>query len=160
MENQQPVSGQKRAPRGSSSAKVDDKGRLKLTSEVLKFLDGKKHFFLTTMDGKSARLYPIEMWDVNEALLQAKAKAGDWKAEAILNRAIFYGKDEELDDSGRIHLKIEMRKDFGFEGQDLVLLCKPGGRIDIMSERTLREENARLLELAKHELGAVMTDLL
>ena len=56
------------APRGFFTARVDEKGRLKLPAEITEYLAalGEQQVFVTTVNGTTARIYPISVWRRNE----------------------------------------------------------------------------------------------
>ena len=62
-------------PRGFFSAHVDDKGRLKLPVDVQQYLGaiGDDKLFVTSVDDRIARIYPISVWKGNEKVLEALA---------------------------------------------------------------------------------------
>src|SRR5260221_7348955 len=76
-------------PQSSAQASVDDKGRLKLPSEIQEYLEaiGAAKVFITTFDLKLARIYPIPLWKVNEQLFQSGGQHA-----AALERVAFLAK--------------------------------------------------------------------
>ena len=59
-------------PHSIAQARVDDKGRLKLPAEFLEYLKklGVNMVFVTTLDKKTARIYPISLWKSNLLFLE------------------------------------------------------------------------------------------
>jgi len=53
---------------------MDDKGRLRLPTEILKYLGGIKDFYITRADRETARIYPISVWTANEKALAEAAE--------------------------------------------------------------------------------------
>ena len=50
--------------RGNHPAKVDEKGRLKLPSAFKQLTDAQNvtQFYITSLDGKSAQIWPLPAW--------------------------------------------------------------------------------------------------
>ncbi len=59
--------------RGSASAKVDQKGRLRIPAEFLPEFEQRcgpgRKVFITSRDGKTARVYPLPAWKAHERAL-------------------------------------------------------------------------------------------
>lgn len=136
------------APRGIFRVTVDDKGRLKLPAAITEYLQGigETKVFITTLDIKEVRIYPLSVWRKKEALLDG---AGEDVArnEDVAMIAAEYGKDDELDSQGRLTLPGNLRKELGLEKDEARLRCYQG--------------HLRLVSSAEHErrLGAAKTNL-
>lgn len=115
-------------PRGFFSAHVDDKGRLKLPVGVQEFLAGfgDETFFVTSVDGRIARIYPISVWKQNEISLELLARENPRAAEAILFVSSDYGAEGKLDPQGRIMLPTDLRRALSLESQEVRLNCTLG----------------------------------
>src|ERR1700732_2174128 len=75
-------------PHSIAQASVDEKGRLKLPAEFLEYLEALKvtKVFITTFDQRQARIYPIAVWKVNEALFQSSGEnAGAAERREVLD---------------------------------------------------------------------------
>jgi MraZ protein len=140
-------------PHSIVPARVDDKGRLKLPSEVLEYLKklGVDKVFITTLDRKLARIYPISVWKANENLF---AEAGDLaeSAEDVAYVAKFYGGDSEIDAQGRVLMPAALRRVIEIESQPVFLDCY-NGRINVATktvhEDRLNRATANLTEKVK-----------
>lgn len=89
--------------RGNHPAKVDEKGRLKLPSEFKRRTDeiyGPK-FYITSTDGKRARVYPMSEWEKIEASLAGIPSMNPAKKK-FLDVTNYYGQEAEIDGQGRI----------------------------------------------------------
>jgi MraZ protein len=64
--------------RGSSPAKVDDKGRLKIPSLFKGYIEEAygREFFVTTHTGDFVRIYPMPVWIEIEKKLAASSSLG------------------------------------------------------------------------------------
>ena len=51
--------------RGNHPTRVDEKGRLKVPAEFKRVIDEKygQQFYITSLDGKVAQIYPFEEWE-------------------------------------------------------------------------------------------------
>jgi MraZ protein len=128
-------------PHSIAQASVDEKGRLKLPAEFLEYLEALKvtKVFITTFDQRQARIYPIAVWKVNEALFENSAEAG---AERLALLAKAYGGDAEIDKSGRVLLPSKLREILDLEKQP-VMLDVYHGRINVVSKK-IHDERMQL----------------
>ena len=126
-------------PHSIAQASVDEKGRLKLPAEFLEYLEAIKvtKVFITTLDQRQARIYPIEVWKVNEALFQGSGENAA-AAERLAFLAKVYGGDAEIDKSGRVLLPAKLREVLGLEKQP-VWLDVYHGRINVVSKKIYDE---------------------
>jgi MraZ protein len=90
--------------RGNCPAKVDDKGRLKVPAV---FLEGLKEygtqFYITSITGEDARIYPLSVWSEIEDRLAALPSQHQGKRKFLL-RTSYYGQQVEVDGQGRLLL--------------------------------------------------------
>lgn len=89
--------------RGSSQAKIDDKGRLKVPTDFRRLLEETygSDLFITSVDGDRALVYPLPVWEEIEQKLQA-APSTHRPKQRYLKRVSFYGSQVRLDGQGRI----------------------------------------------------------
>jgi len=122
-------------PRGFFSAHVDDKGRLKLPVDLQQYLTaiGDERFFVTSVDGRIARIYPISVWKGNEKVLEALATENPDAADALTFMANDYGAEAKVDPQGRITLPTDLRRGLALENQEVRLDCSQGA-INIYSK--------------------------
>jgi len=108
-------------PRGFFSGHVDDKGRLKLPVDMQQFLAslGDDRYFVTSTDGRIARIYPISVWKENEKVLAELAKVDSDAADALLFMANDLGSDAKIDPQGRITLSTDLRRALVLENQEV-----------------------------------------
>jgi MraZ protein len=90
--------------RGNCPAKVDEKGRLKVPAV---FLEGLKEygtqFYITSLNGEDARIYPLSVWSDIEDRLAALPSQHAGKRKFLL-RTSYYGAQVEVDGQGRLLL--------------------------------------------------------
>jgi MraZ protein len=117
-------------PHSIASAKVDDKGRLKLPSESLDWCRKSNivKVFVTTLDKRTFRIYSIPGWKSTLNLLEGPGEHAKAGADLSLIAKVFGG-DAEIDAQGRILLPAALRTLLGLESQP-VWLNHVAGRID------------------------------
>ncbi len=135
-------------PHSIAQASVDEKGRLKLPAEFLEYLEALKvtKVFITTFDQRQARIYPIAVWKVNEALFENSA---DPAAERLALLAKAFGGDAEIDKSGRVLLPAKLREILDLEKQP-VWLDVYHGRINVVSKK-IHDERMQLAQASMPE---------
>ncbi len=109
--------------RGNYSARVDEKGRLKIPSAYLSHLkkDGTgDRYFVTSLNGQSARIYPFEEWEDIEKSLKDAAKSNLVRSK-FLKVSNYYGKEVKLDKQGRILIPPVLRESAELRGEVDVL---------------------------------------
>jgi MraZ protein len=91
--------------RGNHPAKVDEKGRLKLPSAFKQLVDAEHvtQFYITSMDGKSAEIWPLPEWEKREQML-ADSSTLDDAVQKYLNLTSYYGQQVEMDNQARLLL--------------------------------------------------------
>jgi MraZ protein len=143
---EQPTPAPAPAPRGFYTARVDEKGRLKLPVNFQEFIGGEK-LFVTSLDARIARLYPISVWQANEKTLSELTDDPD-VAEHIAFIADHYGADSEVDSQGRVLLPTDMRREFKLENEQVWLQCFQGA-INVYGKEVYEEQE----RLAKENLA-------
>jgi MraZ protein len=137
-------------PRGFFSAHVDDKGRLKLPVDMQTYLNaiGDSGLFVTSVDDRIARIYPISVWKGNEKVLETLATEDPDAADALRFVTNDYGADAKVDPQGRVMLPTDLRRALALENQE-VRLDWSQGAINVYSKA---EYEARKRQ-AKEHLG-------
>lgn len=112
--------------RGSAAAKIDQKGRLKVPTELRRQLEERygPEVFVTSVDGKSALLYPLTVWESVEARLQAMPSTERVKRK-YLERVNYYGQQLQLDGQGRLLMPQVLRERAQMVGEVVL-----SGRLD------------------------------
>jgi MraZ protein len=92
--------------RGNHPAKVDEKGRLKLPAAFKQLLDAASvtQFYITSVDGSSAEIWPLPEWEKREEQLAAGASTFDETVQKYLNLTSYYGQQVEIDSQARVLL--------------------------------------------------------
>jgi MraZ protein len=91
--------------RGNHPAKVDEKGRLKLPAAFKQLLEAQhvSQFYITSVDGKSAEIWPLPEWEKREERL-AESSTLDDAVKKYLNLTSYYGQQVEMDNQARLLL--------------------------------------------------------
>jgi MraZ protein len=123
--------------RGRYPATVDDKGRVKIPADFLTELRrlGKK-FYVTSVTGDHARIYPMKAWEDIEKKL-AKRSSYNPARQKFLARTNYFGQVVEMDGQGRILIPSILRESAEMKGE-----------VDVQGNLTYVEvwNHARLLD--------------
>ena len=108
--------------RGNHPTRVDEKGRLKIPAEFKRVIDEKygQQFYITSLDGKVAQVYPFEEWERIEQKLAALSNFNPTKKK-FLDRTNYYGQQVEMDGQGRLLLPQLLRETGQIKGEVAVL---------------------------------------
>jgi MraZ protein len=89
--------------RGNHPTRVDEKGRLKLPAEFKRHIEEKygEKFYITSEDGRTAKVYPIEEWEKIEQKL-AQIPSFNPAKKKYLDRVNYFGQVAEMDNQGRV----------------------------------------------------------
>ncbi len=109
--------------RGNHPTRVDEKGRLKVPAEFKRVIDEKYsggQFYITSLDGKVAQIYPFEEWQRMEEKL-ARLSTFNPTKKKFLNRVNYYGQAVEMDAQGRLLMPQLLRESAEIKGEVAVL---------------------------------------
>jgi MraZ protein len=89
--------------RGNHPTRVDEKGRLKVPAEFKRVIDEKYgvQFYITSLDGDVAQVYPFEEWERIEQKLAALSTFNPTKKK-FLSKTNYWGQQVEMDGQGRL----------------------------------------------------------
>lgn len=108
--------------RGNALAKIDGKGRLKLPSVFRSVIEPSfgNEFFVTSIRGQSARVYPMQVYaELEESLLRASSvQPLVSKLRSALN---YFGQRAVMDAQGRIVIHPLLRETIDLNGDVAVL---------------------------------------
>src|SRR3979409_783183 len=104
--------------RGNHPTRVDEKGRLKVPAEFKQVIDEKygQQFYITSVDGKVAQVYPFEEWERIEQKLAGLSNFNPTKRK-FLDRTNYYGQQVEMDGQGRLLLPQLLRESAQSKGE-------------------------------------------
>lgn len=137
-------------PRGMYPSRLDDKGRLKLPTAFQQYFSAlrEKKLFVTSLDRRTAQVYPMDVWRGNEKFLDTY-RDDVRVARNIAFNAADLGAESEMDSQGRILFSPELRRELGIENQPVKLFAYRG-RIEILTEAIYEER--------KREAAQTVTD--
>ena len=139
--------------RGSSLAKLDEKGRLKLPASFRSLLEPKfgPEYFVTSIRGNSIRIYPMDVWLRIEERL-ARASSLNPSVMRFKNAVNYFGQSSPMDAQGRILIHPLLRERAEVKGEVVVL-----GQQDFLEvwNRSVFEERLQADPLTDLDLGAL-----
>ena len=118
----------KKGLRGSSGARIDEKGRLKVPTIFRGVIQDQQgpDVFVTSLTGECVRIYPMQVWlEVERKLSQMPASHPS--RLKFLDRVNYYGQVGELDGQGRVVIPPQLRDSAAIIGDVRVF-----GRIDYL----------------------------
>jgi MraZ protein len=130
--------------RGNHPARVDEKGRLKVPAEFKRVIDEKyaQKFYITSLDGVVAQVYPFEEWERIEQKLASLSTFNPTKKK-FLNRVNYYGQVVEMDAQGRLLVPQILRESAQIRGEVAVL-----GNLTYIEVRNLEALDKEIKEQA------------
>ena len=128
--------------RGNHPTRVDEKGRLKIPAEFKRLVDEKyaNAFYITSVDGERALIYPMEEWQRIEEKL-ARLSSFNPTKKKFLDRTNYYGQSVEMDNQGRVLLPAMLRESAQLKGEVAVL-----GNLTHLAVRNIEAYRKELVE--------------
>jgi len=126
---------------GNPKTKLDDRGRLKMPAEFKAFIERKygkgfNAFYITSMDGESAEIYPMPEWLTRQAKVFAMPQSHQAR-KMLLKRYDLYGDRADMDPQGRMQIPEELRSKADLTGD--VKVSGEGNLLRVTSLKSLRE---------------------
>jgi MraZ protein len=126
---------------GNPKTKLDERGRLKMPAEFKAFIERKygkgfNAFYITSMDGKSAEIYPLPDWQERHKKLTDVPQVNEAR-NRLLTRYTLYGDRADMDPQGRMQIPEELRKKADLSGD--VKVSGEGNLLRVTSLKSLRE---------------------
>ena len=133
-----------RTPRGILTAKVDERGRLKMPQALVSYLTdlGAQDVYITSLDRVTAKIYTNSVWEHNREILENLTGEHSQWGKDILFVANDLGGDETLDGQGRLLIPAALRKLMGMENAQ-VWLEAGKGVITFYNEQVYRAKSER-----------------
>ncbi len=103
--------------RGNHTARIDDKGRLKIPNAFRALIE-KTHgaeLFVTSLTGESVRMYPMPVWLALEEKL-ARTPTTLPARSKFLDRVNYFGQTAAIDAQGRVLIHPRLRESAGMDG--------------------------------------------
>ncbi len=124
--------------RGSSTAKIDAKGRFKVPTDFRRVLEQEwgTRVFVTSVVGDAALFYPLAVWQgIEQRLMQLPSN--DRARQKFLRRVMYYGQEGEIDGQGRVVLQPILREAASLDGD--VVVCAAGDHLQIWNRERFEE---------------------
>ncbi len=104
--------------RGNHPTRVDEKGRLKIPAEFKRVIDEKysQEFYITSLDGDVAQVYPFEEWERIEQKLAGLSTFNPTKKK-FLSKVNYWGQVVEMDGQGRLLIPQLLREAARIKGE-------------------------------------------
>ena len=108
--------------RGNYTARIDDKGRLKIPTGFRRKIEEKYglEVYVTSLTGKSVQIFPLKVWEIIEQKVSL-LPTNDAARQIYMMRTSFYGQESEIDGQGRILMPQLIRKDAEIFGDVSIL---------------------------------------
>lgn len=108
--------------RGNHTAKIDDKGRLKIPNAFRGLLEAEhgSELFVTSVTGENVRIYPMPIWLALEERLGRMPSTHPARLR-FFDRVNYFGQTAEIDAQGRVVLPARLRDSAGMSGEVDVL---------------------------------------
>jgi MraZ protein len=144
-------------PRGMYPSRLDDKGRCKMPAAFQQYLSAlpEKRLFVTSLDRRIARIYPIDVWRGNEKFFETY-RDNPGLAKKIAFNAQDLGVEVEMDAQGRITFPPELRRELVLEDQTIRLYSYKGC-IEVLSERLYEERKREALATQTSDVETLET---
>jgi MraZ protein len=142
-------------PQGHLQASVDDKGRLNTPGAASKYFEahGITDFFCTTLDGRIALIYPLQVWlESIEKMAATPGKAASAKRLSFIGNA--NGAEVTADKNGRLLLPSNLRAKIGLEKQ-AVWLSFYSGHAKVMTKAVYEAELQSMQAHSAEDLAAL-----
>jgi len=141
--------------RGNHPTLVDEKGRLKVPAEYKRVIDEKYalKFYITSVDGLVAQVYPFEEWERIEQKLAALSTYNPTKKK-FLTRTNYYGQVVEMDGQGRLLIPQILREAAQIRGEVAVL-----GNLTYLEVRNMEALDREVKEQFTDEDTKTLDDL-
>ena len=119
---------------------VDKAGRLKLSAKLTSHLaaGGFDEYWITTIDERTIRIYPMPEWIETEKLLQAAQGPQAARAKNVLFLANYYGDVAKIDGSNRMTIPTTLRKKLGLEDAAVTMWIDKG-HIEVLTPQVIEE---------------------
>jgi DNA-binding transcriptional regulator/RsmH inhibitor MraZ len=121
------------------NGRLDDKGRVKVAAALQKYLESlpEKKFFVTSLDRRTAAIYPIATWRAIEEFFD-NYRENPQMAEDTFFTATQLGSEVEMDGQGRILFNSDLRRVVRLEGNELHLYWYRG-HVEVLTDEIYRE---------------------
>jgi MraZ protein len=142
-------------PLGMYPGRLDDRGRVKLPTTFQEYIAAlkDKKLFVTSLDRRTAQIYPIEEWRNNIKFFES-FRDNVKLARSVAFNANDLGAEAEMDGQGRVLFSPELRRALEIENQP-VRLMSYRGRIEVMSEKMYEEQKREAEKVSADDIASL-----
>jgi MraZ protein len=103
--------------RGNYTAKIDDKGRLKIPNAFRSLIEGQHgaDVFVTSLTGEYVRIYPMPVWMALEEKMSRVPSTHPARSK-FFDRVNYFGQTAAFDAQGRVVIHQRLRDSAGMAG--------------------------------------------
>jgi MraZ protein len=103
--------------RGNHTAKIDDKGRLKIPNAFRSLIEGQHgpDVFVTSLTGEYVRIYPMPVWMALEEKMSRVPSTHPARVK-FFDRVNYFGQTAAFDNQGRLIIHPRLRDAAGMAG--------------------------------------------
>ncbi len=89
--------------RGNYTARIDEKGRLKIPTHFKRKIEETygSQLYVTSLTGQSVQIFPLKEWEIIEQKI-ALLPTNEIARRIYMTATSFYGQESEIDNQGRI----------------------------------------------------------
>ena len=104
--------------RGNYTAKIDDKGRLKIPNGFRSLIEGQHgtDVFVTSLTGEYVRIYPMAVWITLEEKMTRVPSTHPARLK-FFDRVNYFGQTAAFDNQGRVIIHARLRESAGMSGE-------------------------------------------
>ncbi|MCP2520046.1 hypothetical protein NLB96_01065 [Candidatus Aminicenantes bacterium AC-335-K20] len=107
--------------KGKFISKIDKFGRIRIPQTLRKIVEAKygNEFFITTVDVRDVRIYPLSEWELIEKKMRKQYKENRI-IQKVMERTAFFGLVRKIDKQGRILIHKLLREKIKLKGKILI----------------------------------------
>ncbi len=143
--------------RGSYSARIDDRSRLKVPAEFRRYIESTwgSDLFVTSLTGEDVLIYPMPVWEEFEQRLM-KLPLMQPARMRIQKTVSFHGKTQTMDSQGRVLLHSPLREKAAI-GEEVMVLGY-GNHLCLQDTTRIEAEASRVLEADLETISALWSN--
>ena len=140
--------------RGSYSARMDDRSRVKVPAEFRRHIEQTwgNDLFVTSLTGRDVLIYPLPVWEEFEARLM-KLPLMHPARMRIQKTVNYYGKTQQMDGQGRVLIHAPLKDKAGIG--DEVMVLGYGNHLCLQDAPRVEEEASRVEDADLETLSAL-----
>ena len=132
---------------GSFQTRVDEKGRVKVPADFKRYLEEGQKFFITSIDGTSAQMYPIQEWLRKTAQVMKMPPSHQARIK-FMKATAYWGQLVDMDSQGRLLLPQKLRDAAKLMAEDVSVVgqmlgpVEPGfpGMLEVINDKKYQND--------------------